>query len=374
MDYLIQFQINIFALMILAALYLFVKLTKVKSFSKWWIRMTIVATAIGIILEPLSWIFDDERIVWGYYVEYLANFFLILMAPLIAGLLISYVDYRIFSLPKRVFDRWAYQQLTLVTFIMLLINIKYPIYFDVNPLTNGYSSGEFIMIHYALLGCAYLLMLYLVIRNIKKVTKLEAVIFVLFFLIPILGILVAIFNSKFHFSWTSIAFLLLVIYIFLETSPAEEDFLTRLYNRRSYERYLTYLQQNHKKFGLMVLDLDGFKQINDRYGHKKGDDVLVAFASILKTVFHNEAVIARIGGDEFMVVVEANMNNVARVIGAVEVALSNHYDPVVQGLRFSYGYEAYEATMSIDQLSIATDQKMYENKQLHHDMNRTKGS
>ncbi len=86
---------------------------------------------------------------------------------------------------------------------------------------------------------------------------------------------------------------------------AEHDELTGLYNKRALNRYLedafVDCLLNEKEFGILFLDIDYFKQLNDRYGHGKGDEGICTVADILKKCFPEDYV-ARYGGDEFLVV------------------------------------------------------------------------
>lgn len=83
------------------------------------------------------------------------------------------------------------------------------------------------------------------------------------------------------------------------------DDLTRLYNRRFLldcaKRELSKAQRNNAPFSLLLLDLDYFKSINDRYGHALGDQVLAKMAVLLKTGVRQSDVVARYGGEEFVV-------------------------------------------------------------------------
>jgi len=85
---------------------------------------------------------------------------------------------------------------------------------------------------------------------------------------------------------------------------AERDALTRLYNksaaRRQSEEYLTGTSSPNCAF--LIIDMDNFKQINDTYGHLFGDTVLSQAAKELRKLFRSQDIIARIGGDEFLVV------------------------------------------------------------------------
>lgn len=82
---------------------------------------------------------------------------------------------------------------------------------------------------------------------------------------------------------------------------SKEDPLTGLLNRRGLESSVELHKDSQTPFIVMLIDLDGFKAVNDTYGHKKGDDLLVLIARRLRHCSPLDAVIARIGGDEFAV-------------------------------------------------------------------------
>lgn len=84
---------------------------------------------------------------------------------------------------------------------------------------------------------------------------------------------------------------------------AKTDSLTGLYNRHALTEYLQEkCADKDKSFSLFLLDLDKFKHINDTYGHQYGDDLLVEIARRLRMVVRQTDVVARIGGDEFVIV------------------------------------------------------------------------
>lgn len=85
---------------------------------------------------------------------------------------------------------------------------------------------------------------------------------------------------------------------------AQMDPLTKVANRHGIMQYIDKLIKNKEKLrnhALMFLDLDGFKQVNDTYGHLMGDKLLIQVAGILQNKLRNDDVVARIGGDEFLV-------------------------------------------------------------------------
>jgi len=88
---------------------------------------------------------------------------------------------------------------------------------------------------------------------------------------------------------------------------AAHDSLTGLLNRRKVERHIETRIRAGQVFCVISLDLNGFKQLNDTYGHAAGDDLLRQFAAELKTVFRTHDVIGRVGGDEFIVLVDGDL-------------------------------------------------------------------
>lgn len=361
-SYLVQFQVNIFSLAILVGLLLFLKMSKVQSFSKRIIRYAIIATGISIVMEPLTWIFDSEQFFGAYLLEYWTNFILVLMAPIIGGFLIAYVDFRIHNNTDRIKSRFYYQHITIVTFMILLVNFFNPIYFSVNPISNRYHVGDYFFVHYLLFFSLYFHVLFLTIKYRKNVSLRDLMIYLSIFLIPITGAIIQLVESHFYLSWSSVVFVLFILYLFMETTPVEEDHLTRTYNRESLHTHIENLIQSQSEFGMILLDLDDFKACNDKYGHKKGDDILIAFSEALKFVYKNTGFVARLGGDEFCVVIETGFDDFPARLEQVKEVVSLNIDEVIAKMSFSYGFQKYEPDMKIDDLYVSSDRKMYENK------------
>lgn len=101
----------------------------------------------------------------------------------------------------------------------------------------------------------------------------------------------------------------------------ESDSLTALYNKAATRSYIQQeLIKNHDVYhAFYILDIDNFKNINDVYGHAAGDDVIIAFANILKEQFTGDAIIGRIGGDEFVVLQQVSSEQEAQAKAAALV-------------------------------------------------------
>jgi two-component system cell cycle response regulator len=153
------------------------------------------------------------------------------------------------------------------------------------------------------------------------------------------------------------------------------DDLTKLYNRRG---FLSLAQQNMKlskreKKTLLLLsaDLDGLKLINDTYGHHEGDRALITVASLLKETFRSSDVIARIGGDEFVVLaIQAKDENVQILRERLQKNIDQHNATSEKfPISLSVGIAQFnpQDEVSIEELLIRADQRLYEDKQTKWD-------
>ncbi len=118
-----------------------------------------------------------------------------------------------------------------------------------------------------------------------------------------------------------------------ERTLARTDELTGLANRR---RLLTELDGfSHVEGALLLLDLDGFKPVNDQYGHEVGDLILRQVAQRFTRTAPTSSIIARLGGDEFGILLRGNYEETLEIAHALRAALS--YPFTVQGQKISVG-------------------------------------
>jgi diguanylate cyclase (GGDEF)-like protein/putative nucleotidyltransferase with HDIG domain len=158
-------------------------------------------------------------------------------------------------------------------------------------------------------------------------------------------------------------------------SSATSDYLTGLPNARALfmhlDRELTRCKRENSSLAVMVCDMNGFKQINDCFGHLEGDKTLKLFANLLREVCREYDYIARMGGDEF-VVVAPNMTPAAASEKAILLStLATQAGRQVCGkdlLSLSVGTAFYRQDgTDAEQLLAEADRKMYASKQLHHE-------
>lgn len=151
------------------------------------------------------------------------------------------------------------------------------------------------------------------------------------------------------------------------------DSMTGLYNRRGFfamaTQQLKLANRDRKKRFLISADLDGLKTINDTYGHQEGDHALIEVAIILKENFRESDIIARIGGDEFVILaIETPESDVDLLVARIKSSLDLHNVQAKKPyeLSLSIGMSSYdpESPVSIDDLLSGADRLMYEEKKL----------
>jgi diguanylate cyclase (GGDEF)-like protein/PAS domain S-box-containing protein len=145
---------------------------------------------------------------------------------------------------------------------------------------------------------------------------------------------------------------------------AVTDGLTGIFNRTYFEAELARIEEAHEfPVSLVVVDLDNMKVINDRQGHPVGDHLLRRTAAVLQTVLRAEDILARIGGDEFaMLLPRTNLDTAERLVASIRAAVDadNVCFPDLT-LQLSLGLSTAEHA-NLMQAYIHADQRMYQNK------------
>lgn len=154
---------------------------------------------------------------------------------------------------------------------------------------------------------------------------------------------------------------------------ATQDLLTEISNRSQFldhfRKSLTIAQNNQKYFALLIIDMDELKPINDRYGHRVGDAALKEFAKRLKMVIRSEDHIARIGGDEFAIILTqlADPQLTVNVMERIDDICKQPFlfEDKKLSICASTGIAIYpiDAT-TVEQLQEYADQQMYQSKRL----------
>lgn len=147
---------------------------------------------------------------------------------------------------------------------------------------------------------------------------------------------------------------------------ASHDALTGLLNRRSFDDLLSQASARSHRYGwpfaLALLDLDEFKVINDKHGHDGGDRVLRAIGSALRQSLRAGDIAARVGGDEFAIILaNSQMESVDAIVTRLRSALGGILQSGQAGFSVGVALAPDEAT-NVDELYRLADERLYEAK------------
>lgn len=158
---------------------------------------------------------------------------------------------------------------------------------------------------------------------------------------------------------------------------ANTDSMTGLFNERYFSRVLSICEAKKLPFVLYYLDLDRFKPVNDTYGHLMGDRLLKEIAARLLRCIRSRDYAFRIGGDEFALIVSADMDEEQRARMAERIQTTLSAPVVLDGKELSVGVSCgcacYPEDGDASQVRITADSRMYATKQRHHENDRTEG-
>ena len=145
------------------------------------------------------------------------------------------------------------------------------------------------------------------------------------------------------------------------------DYLTGLLNRTAYSDALRDYENKSNipnDFVVFLIDINGLKVANDKYGHEAGDELIKGAADCLKTNYSYDALIFRIGGDEFVVFKKMPKNEALLSIGDLHRETEKWHGKLVDELSVSVGYAiaSDHKDLSCEELVKIADQSMYESK------------
>lgn len=151
---------------------------------------------------------------------------------------------------------------------------------------------------------------------------------------------------------------------------SETDALTGVFNRRALERAVRAIlsgEEQYQSLGVMIVDIDHFKSINDRYGHAMGDLALQKTAGLLRSALRKNDILARYGGEEFVVVLQDVSHATAtatadRLRRLIEAQMIDEQSGLSLTASFGVVWQEARAINSWDELIAIADDRLYEAK------------
>lgn len=189
---------------------------------------------------------------------------------------------------------------------LLFLAVSFPLrivfYVDQN---NQYMRGDFFWIYLAVYftSILYLLATTLLVAGKYQNKSKNSLYLIVVFLLACTTIQVVV--PQIHVTWFCVSLLSILYFTYCNGMWQQLDELTGLLNQKSYLNATVSLSRD---MTLVVFDVDDFKQVNDNYGHLKGDQCLKEVAESIKKAYSKNGLCYRIGGDEFCVLLEAEAN------------------------------------------------------------------
>lgn len=327
----------------------------------------VLGVMLGCVMEALSYALDGRVFPGARTLNYIANTYLFTVNLVLPFILLVYVDLGLYGDTGRVWKHYKPQiAVGAVMLAVTLANLFVPICFTITE-DNVYERLPLGNVYYLVIlyYCATSLVL---TKRYERENGARAFFNVDMFLVPILiGAGLQFMFYGLSLAWLSAAIGLVGMFMMQQNEMAYVDSLVDTYNRQFMNHILSAWISRGIRFSGVMLDVDRFKDINDRFGHSEGDEALKTVADILKKARRNREWVFRFAGDEFIVLVrtddpgalEAYMGEVNRALEERNRGASDY------AIRLSYGIGSI-GDGDIDTFMKAMDGKMYEMKAGHH--------
>lgn len=300
--------------------------------------------------------------------SYVSNFVLFFANLVIGPLWVMLVSRHIYGNVSR-FQCVLMTTISGLVFALLIANFFYPVVFRISE-TNVYSRGPLFMVN-NLMEIAFMIdgvIIYLIGRARSGGVKFFPV---LQFVWPIF-ICVCLQNFFYGIStvWVGIAVGFTSLMLALQNENIFIDKLTRLFNRYYLDRISGTLKRSNK-IAMMMIDMNGFKSINDNLGHSQGDDALFSMAEILRETVESHGTAVRYAGDEFVIVINTdNEQFAASYRDKIKQKLADFNKKRIKKYKLSasIGMGIFDLKQNnLDEILEIIDKRMYEDKKAYYE-------
>ncbi len=374
-------QMNTFALVVLGIIYVYMRRHTQRYLLEDKLFLTMVyLNALILVLDTAMWFVDGmtglyligiNRVVSGIY--YALN----PVACLAWSCYADYLIYRNTDRLKKVIYPLAIPAALNVVLSICSIFTGWMFSVDAN---NVYHRGALFPLM-AVFSFFYLVYTFVeILLKQDRIQKQYYFPILLFAVPPFVGGIIQTFYYGVSLIWVCMTVSVLIIFINIQTDQLYTDFLTGLYNRRQLDSYLHRIHESQHEAGLggLLIDIAQFKMVNDVYGHDEGDKALQHVSQLLRATFRNKDFIARMGGDEFVVIMEVkDKPDLEHVIQRLRSNLVrfNQKNIVPYELKLSLGYDCFDGALHRDMEEFVKhiDRLMYSDKQKNDAQARRNG-
>lgn len=325
-------------------------------------------TILECIFDTLVFWVDGKNFLGAREINYAGNIIYYILKVAIVYFWPLFIEYKINSSYKKVKKLATIFAIPLLACSLLVLTTPFSgIIFTINE-DNIYTRTENYFIIPNLMIILYVVFGAVKVYLNRKKEEKYLLIPAIFFIVPVLlGIIVQVFSYGISLTFIGIAIGLTGVYLSTQNESAYKDPLCGVYNRRYYIDYVRSFCNSRKKDDFLVgilIDMDNFKQINDKYGHCAGDKALQLFGSVLREQIDDIGFAVRYGGDEFILIskqseaaVDAVIADIVKEIDEINATGKNEFQ-----LSFSYGMAKLNLDSNMNEFLRTMDARMYEMK------------
>lgn len=379
-DAILANSINVFSLVLLAILVVhtsvYFKMHHSNDKNIW--RNVLISAVLAQIVDMMGIILDGVPGLAVTYINYFARAATFVLVALLASNLALFFEYSIGSRTKAFYNlRRLLYTIVVLSLIIQVAAMPFGAVFSIND-ANLYTRGPLYTVGVISMALpAFVIMYRLLFFYLKKLNQLiksnyRIIILVALLMVSLTAITVieGYSSHDLEVTFPVISLVLASVHLMLMSTSTTIDHLTGLQNIQGMDRYFEELPKVSNLYvAVMFFDLDKFKEINDNYGHKMGDVILQDFSKIISSEVKNKDLAARIGGDEFLLVVQADHEKaIGRLLNTIEKRVNEYNDSHEINMYYSCGIGVNPPNTKLDRKTIVekADKHMYEVKEENH--------
>lgn len=283
-----------------------------------------------------------------------------IFTPIAAAIWLMYIESRLKQ--KVVHSAFLYTPIIINSCICIL-NLKYNLIFAIDK-QNIYTREFLFMLPVGISFAFIIRGFFCIVKYRKEIDKKQANELFLFFLAPFVGMIIQLNYSYILTIWTYAGIGLSLHYIYDREKVFRYDPLTGAWSRLAFEAYLN--NNLNTSMGLIYIDIDDFKCINDTYGHEEGDKVLKQTVALLTKCFYDSGIVARVGGDEFVISIRKEyVHDLENLVNAmyIELEVHNEKNQLPYCIALSSGYDIFnDSFVDLKEFLNHVDSLMYSSK------------
>ena len=327
----------------------------------------ILGVMMSCFMEAFSYTLDGKVFPGARVLNYIANTYLFSVNLMLPFSVLVYVDLGLYGDTSRIWKCYKPQIIIgLIMFSITILNFFVPICYYITE-QNVYERRPVSYVYYFVI-LYYCVSSIILTKRYERENGAHAFFNINMFLIPILvGAGLQFMFYGLSLAWLSSAVGIVGLYMMQQNEAAYIDSLVGTYNRLYMDQVMSAWIARNRSFVGVMLDIDRFKMINDKFGHSEGDKALKRVTDILKRSRSDNEWVFRFAGDEFIVLklaesadgLSAYLDEVNRRVKAYNSG-ANQYP-----LSLSYGVSFFDKG-DVDSFMRDMDERMYEMKARHH--------